>query len=127
MEQRQSPAYLWLQKAQPNIRWRLVGPNIKNPFDSLATEQRLEEYVGDKFALMEVCQVLAIMDESTILKITDLDALQFTTEHPNLVSLSREDLEAFLKTSGVWDKLIAEFSALQKACSEELKTRSGVF
>ena len=123
MNERRAPEYTWLEKSHPNIKWRLIGPNIRNPFDSLTTDLKLESYTSDRYALMEVCQVMAIMDESTILKITDLDSLQFLTEHPNLVSLQREDLDAYLKTSGVWDKISADFNELQKECRRELDAR----
>lgn len=116
--------FQWLEKVHSSVRWRLVTPNIHNPFDSASSNQKLEEYASDRTSLTAVCQVHADMDDTTILRITDFDLMQFDTEHPNLVGLTREDLQRYLQKSGVRDFVLKELAKFQQACKEEVKNRS---
>lgn len=122
---KESQQLQWLVKNHPSIRWRLIGPNIKNPFDSTASDQKLEAYANDKSILMEACQVHGLMDDTLVLKITDLTILKFDTEHPNLNNLSGDDLDSYLKQAGVWKIIDQEFKKLQQSCEEELEVRKG--
>ncbi|MCO6431959.1 MAG: hypothetical protein J5J00_13960 [Deltaproteobacteria bacterium] len=125
MTSQESPGIKWLSANNSSIKWRLLGPNIANPFDSQAADSRLEEFVADRSALMEVCSIQALMDETAIVKISDLISFRFETEHPNLMDLSPEELKRFLETSGVWENISKEFKALQESCRAELARRRG--
>jgi len=125
VNQSDSAGVQWIIKNQSVLRWKLIGPNIGNPFDSAASDDRLEEYVNDKSILMEACQVNALMDDTIVIKITDLTIMKFQTDHPNLQNLSQTDLEAAMKQAGVWSTIDAEFKKLQDACARELDQRKG--
>jgi len=113
----------WLNSNHGAIEWRLVGPNIRNRFDSNVTPERLEDYVRDRTALMQECSLQALMDETLILKVTDLSALTFETIHPNLVGIEVQDLQSFFSTHSILEKMTNDFKALQSACEQELKNR----
>jgi len=123
MNERKSDEHEWLDKMHSTIVWRLIGPNIKNPFDSNVTETKLEDYSTDRSTLMEVCEVQAYMDETVILKVLDLTDLTIETVHPNLVNLDRDSLSRYLKESGVWDFIEDEFKKLQEECRVEFEAR----
>lgn len=125
MNSRISAPLQWLQKNQANIKWKLVGPNIQNPFDMAASTEKLREYVMDRSLLLERCSVHAHMDETTIMRITDLNTFAFASEHPNLMGLSSEDLQRFLEASGTWKSLQEGVINIQKACEGEIKSREG--
>ena len=119
------PEYQWLIQTHPVLRWRLIGPNIKNPFDSTASDQKLEGYVSDKSVLMEACQVHCLMDDTMVIKITDLTLMKYESEHPNLNNMTADDLDGYLKETGVWKTIDADFKKLQQACEDELAVRKG--
>lgn len=123
MNAKQTPAIAWLQKNHANIKWKLVGPNIQNPFDVAASTSRLQEYVHDLNALKENCSVQAYMDDTTIIKITDLSFFEFSSEHPNLNGLGREELQTFLESSGTWKTIQAELRKVQDNCRAEINSR----
>lgn len=123
MNAKPTPAIAWLQKNQANIKWKLVGPNIQNPFDVAASTERLQEYVYDINLLKENCSVQAYMDDTTIIKITDLNFFEFSSEHPNLNGLAREELQRFLESSGTWKIIQAEIRKVQDSCKAEIAAR----
>ena len=114
----------WLEKMHTALKWSLVGPNIRNPFDSHVTPEKIEEYSNDRSALMEVCQAQAVMDDTSIIKITDLTNLKFETLHPNLMSLAVDDLNNYLTEKGIWNFIVQELKRMQKECQTELARRS---
>lgn len=124
MDSKESPGLAWLEKNHSVIRWRVIGPNVRNPFDSASSDQKLETYASDRSTLMEACQVQAAMDDTILIKITDLSVFKFSTEHPYLVDLSREDLRRYLDKSGIAKMIQDELSKLQQACRDELKNRT---
>ena len=115
----------WLAANNSAIKWRLIGPNISNPFDSQAADSRLDDYANDRSALMSVCSIQALMDETVLVKINDLISFDFDTEHPNLVDLTPEELKKFLESSGTWDTITNDFKKLQQSCRDELDRRRG--
>jgi len=113
----------WLTRVHETLKWTVAGPNIKNPFDAESSDEALISYVNDRSALMSVTVVKAIMDETEIIKITDLAALDFETVHPNLVNIERADLQGYLDEFGVWDIINNEIESFQQACREEVDNR----
>ncbi len=125
MNSRPAPAISWLERNKNSIKWKLVGPNIQNPFDVAASTERLMEYVHDLTLLREKCSVQAYMDNTTIINVTDLNVFTFATDHPNLVGLTREDLQNFLEASGTWKSLHGDIKKVQDRCKEEIANREG--
>lgn len=125
MDKTESPQLQWLQKQHAALQWRLSGPNVHNPYDALSSEQKLRDYVADRFELLRVCRVQGFLSDALVVQINDMETMEFRTDHPNLVNLLREDLEKYLKSSGVWETMASEFKKLQQLCQEELKSRTG--
>ena len=123
MEKKNSPELTWLLKEHSVLRWRLIGPDFRNPFDAGSSDEKLQEYAGDRSALLSACRAQAYLDDSMVLQITDLSTLEFDSVHPNLVTLQRQDLESYLKTSGVWDHFIREFAKIRQACVDTINER----
>ena len=123
MKDNSSPQKKWLDRVHPQVKWRIDGPNLKNPFDSSASDAKLEEYSRDRYSLMAACTAKAFMDETEILRINNLDELLFDSVHPNVVNIDRQELMEYLKVSGTWKYLNSELDKLQKACKSELEAR----
>lgn len=113
----------FLESNKNSIEWRFVGPNLSNCFDSSVSNEKLESYSHDKYALMDVCQIRAVMDETIIIKITNLGELDFETDHPSVQGIEKDELRNFLLDSGIWDEMSEEFVKMQEACGEELENR----
>ena len=47
----------WLEKNHKQFRWRLIGPNFRNRFDSSVSQSKLEEFIREKELLWENCSV----------------------------------------------------------------------
>lgn len=122
---RMSQQRQWLNRVNPSITWRLVGPNLKNPFDSTVNESALEGFLSDNSLLMESCTVQAHMDDTEILRITDLTDLKFQTVHPNILDIEREELRLYLEEFGVWEFVNEEFKKLLAQVQDELDNRRG--
>lgn len=123
MNSRASEQREWLTRVHDSLKWTVAGPNIKNPFDAESSDSALISYANDRSALMSVTVVKAIMDETEIIKITDLSALDFETVHPNLVSIERTELQGYLDEFGVWDTINEEIEKFQNACRDEVSNR----
>lgn len=113
----------WLIRVHPSLKWKLDGPNVRNPFDANASVSKLEEYVMDRSALMSVCTAKAFMDETEILRITDLTDLKYETVHPNIINLERSALLEYLEQHGVWELISKEINKFQQQCQDELRAR----
>ena len=118
-----SPQKKWIDRIHTQLKWRVDGPNVSNPFDVSSSDSKLQEYVIDRLSLMAECTAKAFMDDTEIIRIEDLNNLRFQTEHPNLIDIPTCDLNDYLKSSGVWKVLIAKIDSLQQACGEELQRR----
>ena len=125
MNDRPSEERKWLERVGDNIKWRIDGPDIKNPFDASINEARLEDLISDKSMLLESCEAVAVMDETEILRITDLSSLRCKSEHPNLVNISPDQLDAYLKDKGVWNVIEDKLEEFRKECQFELEKRRG--
>lgn len=123
MNTRKTPERVWLDRTHSVIKWTLKTPEIHNPFDASINVQTLDDMINDRSILMESCQVVAIMDETEILRIKDLTSLKFQTEHPNLMHISMEDLDGYLNEHGVWKVLETKFDAFREQCKAELEKR----
>ena len=123
MNSKPSAGISWLERNKGSIKWKLVGPNIQNPFDIAASTERLQEYIQDIGLLKEKCAVQAYMDDTTIINVSDLNVFTFATDHPNIVGLTREELQNFLEKSGTWKVLVADIKKVQELCKREVESR----
>lgn len=119
----ETPQRDWLERNHANLTWRLVGPNIRNRFDSNTSETKLEEYIRDREALWEKSTVQCFLDDACILKVTDMMFFEYNTSHPNLVGIEQESLRRYLEKSGVWDNMREQLDSLQELCEKELHAR----
>ena len=113
----------WLKNNASAVKWVLVGPNLKNQFDVITSDDALESYIHNKAALEIHCSIHAIMDREAILKLCDLTKLRLETEHPCLYGVSLGDVIEYLEESGIWKELEQQFQDFQEGCSHELKER----
>lgn len=118
-----SPHTKWLEENSKSIEWKLIGPNLKNQFDLNVSGEKLQEYADDAEALKRVCKVQAIMGDTPVLSIIELNKLQCETDHPYLNGILAEDLRNYLDDSGIWDQISADFRELQESCRLELVER----
>lgn len=123
MRDNSSPQKKWLDRVHSQVKWRIDGPNLRNPFDVSASDSKLQEYVLDRLSLMAACTAKAFMDETEIIRITDLDEMKFESVHPNVVNIERQELIDYLKASGTWKFLNTEIDKLQKSCQTEIDSR----
>ena len=113
----------WLVKNHENLEWRLVGPNVRNRFDSNVSDDKLEEYVRDRELLWENCSAQCFLDDACIFKITDMTFFEYETSHPNLLGLEQEGLRRYLEEHGVWDEMRNKLDPLMDLCEKELNAR----
>ncbi|MCB0333165.1 MAG: hypothetical protein KDD55_06670 [Bdellovibrionales bacterium] len=125
MRDQKSPQSAWLERVRETLKWRLIGPNFRNRFDSSVSDDKLNEYLDDRQLLLENCTLQCYLDDACVLKIKDLQFFNYESEHPNLVGIERDDLESFLKIEGILDQLEDDLDALQTKCQEELEERQG--
>lgn len=123
MNSRITPERQWLIRNHGSIEWKLNTPDIKNPFDSSVSEAKLEDYISDRSLVMEACKVVAIMDETEILRIEDLTSLKYKTEHPNIMNIDAENLDGYMRENGIWDLISEKFDEFKRECEDELARR----
>ncbi len=125
MREERSQQREWLERNRESLKWRLTGPNFRNQFDSSVSEEKLEEYILDRQLLMENSALHCYLDESSIMKVTDLMFFDYETSHPNIIGLERDELRRYLEASGVWDKMLDDVDALQEDAKVVLAERRG--
>ena len=115
----------WLERVKQSLRWKLVGPNFRNRFDSAVSDSNLENFLQDRQLLIENCTLQCYLDDACVLKVSDLQFFNYDTNHPNIVGIEREELEAFLKVEGVLTQLEDDLDELIRDCESELAERRG--
>ncbi len=125
VREQKSPQSQWLERVSTSLKWRLIGPNFRNRFDSAVSDDKLSDYLDDRHLLLENCTLQCYLDDACVIKISDLQFFNYESEHPNIVGIDREELESFLKIQGVLDQLEDDLDALQTQCQEELQERQG--
>ncbi|MCB0352815.1 MAG: hypothetical protein KDD64_04795 [Bdellovibrionales bacterium] len=115
----------WLRKNNDSLKWRLIGPNIKNRFDSSVSVDKLEEFLRDRHLLAESCSFAACMDDVEVLRVMDLYRFDGRTEHPYLVGIQQEDIQRFLRETGLDLKITEEIDELLGKIEDEINDRQG--
>lgn len=111
----------WLMRMHSFLQWKLVCPELNNPYERKFSEKAIKELSEDLEVLKRYSKIRGLMDGEEIICISDLTKFEISTEHPSLSKLHRNEVKGYLETSGVLKDLEAELRETQSSYKQALK------
>ena len=114
----------WFEQMDGFLSWKLVPPNITDPFSPPIPDHVLQELARNARALRRLCTVRCLCDGYEIMSIKNLSAPIIRTDHPCITSMPRRDILGFLKRSGISQRIDEEIRNVRAQIEEELQRRA---
>lgn len=117
------PADHWLYKMDGYLDWRVVGPQINNPYEIAFPDRVLDAMVKYRDVVRSHIKVRCLCDGHEVLRIDNLAMPILYTDHPCLVGTQRRVVIGFLTFFGIEDEIERTIDRVQEEVREELNKR----
>lgn len=111
----------WLEQMSSCLTWKVVGPDISNPFQPPFALEALQLLVERREKLNEKIEIRCLADGFEVLAVKNYHRLDIQTDHPCLTKLSRSDLDSYLKESGVAGVINAHVDKIEEQLRQEVE------
>lgn len=113
----------WFEKMDGFLNWKVIGPDIHNPFGPAISDRVLLELAHKRDVLRKQFNLRCMCDGHEVLMIKNIEAPQINTDHPCISELSRAEIFDYLDEHGVTDQINKEMDRVQQEIKDELKRR----
>lgn len=113
----------WFDKMAGYLHWKIIGPDINNPYTPRMSDKILSELAYQQDALRRRLVLRCMCDGYEVLQIKNLCSPMVKTDHPCISSISAPDLLSYLLREGIEDRINQEVARIQAEMKEELKRR----
>jgi hypothetical protein len=113
----------WFSKMDGYVDWRVVAPQIHNPYQKPLSDQMLSSMVRNRETVKKMMKLRCLADGHEILIVESLGALRFSTSHPCLSGVSKREIRACLEQFGINKEIETEIDKVQSAARDELTRR----
>lgn len=113
----------WFEQMDGFLNWKVIPPDIHNPFKPPMADRILLELAYNPTALRAMTNLRCMCDGYEVLLIKNLETPLFRTDHPCISSLSRSDIMDFIDNSGLNEKINTELEKTKKIIIDEINAR----
>ncbi len=113
----------WLYKMDGYLDWRVVAPQINNPYEIAFPDRVLDAMVKYRDVVRSHIKVRCLCDGHEVLRIDNLAMPILYTDHPCLVGTQRRIVIGFLAFFGIDDEIERTIDRVQQEVREELARR----
>jgi|GEM_PF-5050486 len=113
----------WFEQMDGSLTWKLVPPEMMNPFHPPVDDIVLEDLVQSINALRGLCGVKCQVEGFEVLHIKNLQNPMMCTDHPCIATMPHRVILDFMNAAGISDRLAAEIEDIQRQISHELRRR----
>lgn len=113
----------WFELMEGYVVWKVVGPEITNPFASPIPDNVLVQLASRSEKLMGAMTLRCLCDGHEVLQIKNLAKPIFITEHPSISAMPKDDVLRHLTVCGVEDIVRKELARIQGEIKNELERR----
>ena len=116
----------WLLKMDEYLNWKIVGPDINNPYAAPLSTATVASLAREKDALKKLFVLRCLCEGYEVLLVRNLTHPSIETDHPCLSGMSKQKLFEFLGEKGISEKIEAEVDRVQQEFLDELSKRETV-
>jgi hypothetical protein len=113
----------WLHKMDGYLDWRVLAPQIHNPFEMAIPDRMLIMMSKNRDVVRKHVRVRCLCDGHEVLSVDNLSHPIIFTQHPCLVGINRRNLLHYFVEEGVDTKIEEAIDRVQEEVREELKKR----
>lgn len=117
------PGDHWLFKMDGYLDWRVIGPQINNPYEIAFPDRVLDAMVKYREVVRSHLKVRCLCDGHEVLRIDNLVMPILFTDHPCLVGTPKRIVLGFLAFYGIEDEIERTIDRIQEEVREELHKR----
>ncbi|RIL11798.1 MAG: hypothetical protein DCC75_01640 [Proteobacteria bacterium] len=111
----------WLEKMGSCLSWKVIGPDIHNPYAPVLPERMLFELAYRTERLKKILTVRCMCEGYEVMQIKNLQSPMIITDHPCVNAMTYAEIYEFLEEYGVNKKVEEEITRIQ----EEIKALLG--
>lgn len=119
----EEPSPNWFDLMGTAIRWKILGPEINNPFRTPLSDRTLVELAHRPNALLRNFNLRCMCEGYEVLLIRNLATPIFVTDHPCIAVLPEREVFAYLDRMGIMRQLEEEMARCREEIAAELKRR----
>lgn len=113
----------WLHKMGDYLEWKVLGPNIRDPYQTPLTDKQLEQMLTSEDSLKRHLNLRCLCDGYEVLLIRNLAKPTIRTDHPCLTTLTQAEAISYVDEVGLNEVVTEEMNHIRNEIQEELKRR----
>jgi len=105
------------------LKWKILGPDITNPFKTPLPFHTLHRMVNQREYLYQHIQVRCMCDGYEVMVIFNPNQPRISTDHPTLSSMKRSDIVDYIRRSNLDEHFDSEIDRIEEEIRTYLKLR----
>ena len=114
----------WFEQMDGFLSWKLIPPNITDPFSPPIPDHVLSELANNPQALRRLCSVKCQCDGYEIMSIKNLASPTVRTDHPCITTMPQREILEYMNRSGITQRIAEEIDNVRTQIEGELKRRT---
>lgn len=123
MNSTEKPTSSWFDKMEGYLDWKIVGPNIHNPYERTFSTRMIAQLAFDRALLKQLLLIRCLCDGFEVMVIENLSAPTIITDHPCVNALGKAAIMEYLQANGFAEEIESEIDRIQAEMREELAKR----
>jgi hypothetical protein len=113
----------WFDHMDGYLVWKIIGPDITNPFKSPLPFPMLHRMANQREYLNQFIQIRCMCDGYEVMVISNPNAPRISTSHPTLSRMERHDVVDYIRRASLDEYFDAEIDRIQEEIRLYLRQR----
>ena len=113
----------WFDKMGESLIWKVIPPDILNPFKDPLPDTLLHEWINSPAALRRATCIKVLCDGYEVLFIKNLVTPMFCSEHPCITKTPFNDIVGYMQRGGVEALIEQELNRTREEIRAEIERR----
>ena len=107
------------------LQWKVLAPDVSNPFERKFSDKALQELANDKEVLMKYLELKGLMDGDEVFHLVGIKAIkEVKTDNPYIRSMTKAEIKQYLQDYGIMEVVNQQMDDIQRTYQEELQRRA---
>ena len=113
----------WFQKMDGLLDWKVIGPDIYNPFQKPFSDSALSELIDNKEKLKGLLDIRCLVDGYEVMIVRNLAAPRIRSDHPCIAAMPKWEILEAMEAQEVHAKVSETLDKIQGQMREEMERR----
>ena len=111
----------WFDHMTGYLKWKVVGPDIKNPFKTPPPPHILRRMFEQVDFLSQFIQIRCLCDGYEVMSIFNPYTPRIQSDHPSISRMSLGEVVGYLERAGIDEFINSEIKRIQSEIAEKIK------